>query len=216
MVRMINPALDYIIRRPDVLRLEAPCSFMAHGGDHSQKVIAVHPIGANPDKLCIKTWHLKYAEAGEIMPPFSETMEDKTILKHPGKMFSSDTRPIKYQVNSTPTAYNQSNSHPVPQSVYEASYNNVLFSENHRKYRTEFLWTAFAAIFPQAAQVVRNESNSENSRRALASFFPGVHIYWLMWKLHMLDHDTGIAPELYYWITSASSSFSSAFVSAKE
>jgi hypothetical protein len=203
---MINPALEYLTRNPGIVRLDLPCSFMAHGVNGHKKVVAVHPIGNCSSKVHAKVWHLDRAQPMGLLPPVTSEEYPVESLSTPWHFFPQGIKPLGYTAEFPAVASNKTD-RPIPQGTYDVICGNMFFSQSHRENRERFLWDAFERTFPKSNLRLAHHP-SWPIRKDSMVYEPRLHQYWGMWKTHMLNFASEVAPELYYWATSVSSSSS--------
>lgn len=207
---MINPALDYLTRNPEILDIDIPCSFMAEGMGGIKKVVAIHALPAVTEMVHVKTWHLDQLKEGDILPSSTGTNMAASLLKTPWMVFPEGVRPIGY-LAEFPTVSSNRRDRPIPQETYDDICGNMWFSISHRQNREQFLWEACEGHFfkdYKAHQYIR-AYNAKSLQDYANQVDPRKARYWAMWRVHMLDFPCTIAPELFYWANSVA--FSSSF-----
>lgn len=209
---MITLALDYISRHPSIVRIDPPCSFVAIDSTYNEKMVVVHPL--NDNHFLVKTWHITKAKESEYLPPYNEDIIDKAVFwTEPHKLFRDTIRPLRYS-SDVPSIKSNMNDQPVQQRHYDAACGNMLFSDSHKHLRECHLWNGFRKCYQGkwtflkdsyhigdlAIREIQREAAIEGRRAAGC---------WNMWKIHMWNFESPIAPELYYWAIAKLSSSSS-------
>ncbi len=210
----MRPAIEHAIRTGYLKQaLEVPFSLFLENvwDDYLNTVLTVKKAPERADHLIVTLWDIANLNKREILPPRQEVLIHKEELYTSNYMIIDDYRTLEYhhedyQYEQTPDedAENWINEE---QEEYRDIMDRYFFSLEHQLRREAVLWRSFVSGYMPdsynyyignlglAAQqcIVREASDSPYAPSVLTG---SLWHRWCMWRKHLLDFQSKIAPEL--------------------